>query len=39
MIRDKDKYDNLIFEKHIDDSLISKMSGKSKYRVTKIENI
>lgn len=39
MTRDKDKYDNLIFEKYIDKTIISKMSGKSKYRKTKIENI
>lgn len=39
MTRDKDKYDNSIFEKYIDKAIISKMSGKSKYRITKIENL
>lgn len=39
MTRDKDKYDNLIFEKYIDKTIISKMAGKSKYRIAKIENL
>ena len=39
MDREKDKYDNSIYERYIDDSIIQKMSGKSKYRVTKIETI
>lgn len=39
MTRDKDKYDNSIFEKYIDKAIISKMSGKSRYRKIKIENI
>ena len=39
MDREKDKYDNSIFEKYIDNSIIKNMSGKSKYRVTKIETI
>ena len=39
MDREKDKYDNSVFEKYIDDSIIQKMSGKSKFRVTKIETI
>lgn len=39
MNREKDRYDNLIFEHYIDASIIEKMSGKSKFRVTKIEVI
>ncbi len=39
MDREKDKYDNSIFENYIDNSIIKNMSGKSKYRVTKIETI
>ena len=39
MDREKDKFDNNIFKEYINEAIMNNLSGKSKYRETKIEEI